>query len=171
MGHALRVSSIIGLALVLLSACGSSQTLVIDTQPEGAEVYLQRRGHTNISAGVSGLAAGTHQNEQFAEEFYLIGTTPLTYEFDLDETDTAVHVPALGDAAVTRHFEDGTLRFERTGYQTIERAVRFNGDEITLNIALEPEEEGESGDSAPDDAGASPEAGEEGGAVEEEPSM
>ena len=124
------------LAAALSTACGSAQKVSVRTDPIGAEVYLQRRGDIEIDAKVSGIP-GKVTTSRFEEDFRLIGNAPVDYEFDLSETEVGVDVPG-GSGKVIRHYREGTIRIERNGYETVIRVVRFSGDEVKLDVTLQP---------------------------------
>ena len=125
----------LGLAGVLLvSACSSTQEILVVTAPAGAEVSLQRRGELAIHASVSGIG-GTIAADSFEDEFISLGTSPVNYEFKRKKREVAVHGPGAG-GNVTRHYIEGTIRIELPGYITVERRVRFDGDAIELNVSL-----------------------------------
>lgn len=120
--------------------CTATQQIVVKTEPTGADVYLQRSGDVTVDANVMGIM-GSVEQDRYTEDFYYLGTTPVTYEFDLEETDSAVHAPGLGGGAVTRRHREGTVRVEMTGYETVQRPVRFTGDQLHMMITLEPQNE------------------------------
>ncbi|MGB5304474.1 MAG: hypothetical protein WBP17_15100 [Gemmatimonadota bacterium] len=124
------------LAAVLLASCGSAQKVSVRTDPDGAEVYLQRRGDLEINARVKGIP-GKVTASAFEEDFRLLGNAPVEYEFELSEDEVGIDVPE-GSGSVTRHYKEGTIRVERPGYETVVRLVRFSGSPVDLTIALQP---------------------------------
>ncbi len=122
--------------LVLLAACGSKQKISVRTDPVGAEVYLQRRGELEINANVKGIPGKITANA-FEEDFRLLGTAPVDYEFDLSEDDVGIDTPE-GSGKITRHYKEGTVRVERAGYETVVRPVYFSGGTANLTITLVP---------------------------------
>jgi hypothetical protein len=101
--------------LTLFCACGATQTLHIETDPTGAEVYLMRRGEYEVSASVGGIG-GSFDGDEFQEDFYLIGTTPVDYEFRLSDSEGSFSVPGLpAGASVTKHFREGVIRIVMSG--------------------------------------------------------
>ncbi len=122
--------------LVLLAACGSKQKISVRTEPVGAEVYLQRRGELEINANVKGIPGKITANA-FEEDFRLLGTAPVDYEFDLSEDDVGIDTPE-GSGKITRHYKEGTIRVERAGYETVVRPVYFSGGTANLTITLVP---------------------------------
>lgn len=52
-----------------------------------------RRGEYEVNASIEGFG-GNFDSDTFEEEFYLLGTTPLEYEFNL----VLNLVPSMGDA-------------------------------------------------------------------------
>jgi hypothetical protein len=123
------------LGLILLPGCASTEKLSIQTEPSGAEVFLQRCGDLEVHAAVEGVY-GALDADSIGEDFYWLGTTPLEYEFDLREHEAAVYSPRAG-GSVSRHFTEGTIRIVREGYQTVERLVRFSGSPISLVVPLQ----------------------------------
>jgi hypothetical protein len=107
----------------------------VQTEPSGAQVYLQRRGDVEVEVRVGGTY-GKVGMESFTEDFYSLGTSPIEYEFDLSDEKGAVHTPDVG-GAVKRHHKEGTVRIELDGYQAVEQKVRFTGDPIELVITLQ----------------------------------
>ena len=83
--------------------------------------------------GVSGQAEGDGFEE---DDFYFLGKTPLTYEFDLEETQSSVGVPGVANVSVERRFTEGVLRIELEGHSPIEKTVRFTGDDIAFDFEL-----------------------------------
>jgi hypothetical protein len=124
------------LGLVILAGCASTQKLSVQTEPSGAEVFLQRRGDLEVHAAVEGVY-GALDADSIGEDFYSLGTTPLEYEFDLREQEAAIYSPRAG-GSVSRHFTEGTIRIVREGYQTVERLMRFSGNPISLVIPMQP---------------------------------
>jgi len=126
------------IVLSLFCACGATQRLHIETDPEGAEVYLMRRGEYEVTASVSGIG-GSFDGDDFQEDFYLIGTTPVDYEFGLSDSEGSFSIPGLpAGASVTKHFREGVIRIVMSGYETEERTVQFSVSELNLVIALDP---------------------------------
>ena len=129
----------LSVVIVLVSACGATQKLHIETVPEGAEVYLQRRGEYEVSASVSGIG-GTFDGDSFEDDFYLLGTTPLDYEFDLSDSEGSFSIPGIpAGASVTKHFREGVIRIVMSGYTTEERTVQFSDNELSLTLTLDEE--------------------------------
>lgn len=129
------------IGVVLLSACGASQQLHIESDPSGAEVYLMRRGEYEISGNVDGFS-GSFEGEAFEEGFYLLGSTPLEYEFDLSDTESAFVIPGLpASASVTKVYQEGILRVVMDGYVTEERTIQFSDNLFHLVLAMDEERE------------------------------
>ena len=130
---------VLAVAIALVTACGASQKLHIETAPEGAEVYLQRRGEYEVSASVSGIG-GTFDGDSFEDDFYLLGTTPLDYEFDLSDSEGSFSIPGIpAGASVTKYFREGVIRIVMNGYRTEERTVQFSNNELNLTLSLDVE--------------------------------
>jgi hypothetical protein len=140
--RAFRVLSPILIGIVLLlSGCGASQQLHIESDPSGAEVYLMRRGEYEISGNVDGFA-GSFEGETFEEDFYLLGSTPLEYEFDLSDTESAIVIPGVpASATVTKIYQEGILRVVRDGYITEERTIQFSNNVFHLVLDMDEERE------------------------------
>jgi hypothetical protein len=147
---------LLAVIIALATACGSSRVLHIETDPEGAEVYLQRRGEYEISASVSGIG-GTFDGDSFEDDFYFLGTTPLDYEFDLSDSEGSFSIPGVpAGASVTKHFREGVIRIVMNGYRTEERTVQFSNNDLNLILSLDAETsggDGGSGEREPRDGG------------------
>lgn len=116
--------------------CASAQRIRVETDPIGAQVYLQLRGDLEVQARVAGVVGGA-ELESFEEDWFLLGTSPVDYEFERRETEAAVHSPDAG-GSVTRHYREGTLRIELEGFETAVRVVRFAGDDVVWIVRLRP---------------------------------
>ncbi len=128
--------SVLTVSLAVTAACGAGQQLHIESVPSGAEVYLMRRGEYEINANVDGFG-GSFDGDSFEEDFYLLGTTPLDYEFDLSDTESSFYLPGLpARASVSKHYQEGILRVEMDGYETEERTIHFSGNLFNLVISL-----------------------------------
>jgi hypothetical protein len=124
------------LALVPLVGCASTQKVKVRTDPVGAEVYLQRRGDLEIDAEVLGVP-GKVTARTFEEDFRLLGNAPVEYEFDRSEREVGIRT-SEGHGTVVKHYREGTIRVERSGYEAVVRVVRFAGSTIDLMITLQP---------------------------------
>ncbi len=130
--------SILVTSFAAITACGSGQQLVIDSDPSGAEVYLMRRGEYEVNASVDGIS-GNFDGDSFEEDFYLLGTTPLEYEFDLTDTESSFYIPGVpAGLSVTKHYQEGILRVEMNGYATEERTIQFSNNLFNLVLSLIP---------------------------------
>lgn len=131
----------VGIVLCLLTGASvgcapKHQRLTVETLPLGAEVYLQRSGEVKVAAAVAGYY-GSLGADSFAEGFYSLGTTPVDYEFRLENQEAVVAGgPVWGE--VMRRYTEGRIRVVMDGYRTVERAVRFTGDRIDLEVDLQP---------------------------------
>lgn len=128
---------VIAVSLFCSLGCASTQKLTIQTDPSGAEVSLQRRGVIEMSANVLGIS-GSVDEEEFEDEFYLLGNAPLDHKFKIKESEASISRAGLGGASITRHYREGTLRIEMSGYKTAERLVQFTGEPVTITISLQP---------------------------------
>lgn len=124
---------------LILAACASTQELSVRTIPDGAEVFLQRRGDLEMKGSVLGVY-GELDGDSFQDEFYSLGIAPVEYEFDLEDPEASVRGREVS-GTVVRRFKEGTIRVVKAGYRTVERVVRFSGDRIDLRISMEPENE------------------------------
>jgi hypothetical protein len=130
--------SILIISLAVITACGAGQQLNIESDPSGAEVYLMRRGEYEVNASIDGFG-GSFDGDSFEEEFYLLGTTPLEYEFDLTDTESSFYVPGLpAGVSVTKHYQEGILRVEMDGYETEQRTIQFSNNLFNLVLSLVP---------------------------------
>jgi hypothetical protein len=131
----LRYGIVLVLAAGVFGACAPRhQRLTVETLPRGAEVYLQRSGEVEVEASAMGFS-GSFDAGSFAEGFYSLGTTPIDYEFLLEDQEAAVSGgPARGE--VMRRYTEGRIRVVMDGYRTVERVVRFTGNHIDLELDL-----------------------------------
>ncbi|MCD4847480.1 MAG: hypothetical protein K8R76_04740 [Candidatus Aegiribacteria sp.] len=140
--------SILIISFAAITACGTGQQLNIESDPSGAEVYLMRRGEYEVNASVEGFG-GSFDGDSFEEEFYLLGTTPLEYEFDLSDTESSFYIPGLpAGVSVTKHYKEGILKVEMDGYETEQRTIQFSDNLFNLVLNLVPfrgDAEGDSG--------------------------
>jgi hypothetical protein len=127
---------LVTLGLGTFTACSSLQRIRVETDPVGASVYLQRRGEIEVHGRVAGVVGGVGL-DTFEEEFTLLGTAPIDYEFERRVREVSVTSPDIG-GEVTRHYREGTIRIEREGYRPVVRVVRFSGDDIVLIVTMEP---------------------------------
>ncbi len=133
----IRISVLI-ISFAAITACGSGQQLAIESDPGGAEVYLMRRGEYEVNASIDGFG-GSFDGDSFEEEFYLLGTTPLEYEFDLSDTESSFYIPGLpAGVSVTKHYKEGILRVEMDGYETEQRTIQFSNNLFNLVLSLVP---------------------------------
>jgi hypothetical protein len=122
--------------LFLLAGCVATQRVTVDTDPVGAEVFLQRRGQVEMKGGAHGIYAEVDVGS-FEEEEFSLGTAPVDYEFDMEEREALVAGPRAG-GSVTRRYVEGTLRIVMRGFVTVVRRVRFDGGRLNLFVPLEP---------------------------------
>ena len=130
-------AALLSVVTCALGACSSNhQRVTVTTLPVEAEVYLQRSGVMQVNAAYSGFY-GSIGAPSFEEGYYSLGTTPIDYEFVLDQQEaTVAGAGAYGE--VKRRYTEGRIRVVREGYRTVERAVRFTGDLLDFEIQLEP---------------------------------
>ena len=126
--------------LSCLASCSSPGEVVLDlsTNPVGATVYLSRHGGESYRGKLGPLktdvGAGAIQ-----EEFLLIGTSPLTHTVRLEEKRSGAVVLGVG-GAVMREYRVGILLFEKEGYETVERRVRFHDGRVRVVVELQAEQ-------------------------------
>ncbi len=136
--HHARPPAAVALLLALLPiGCGPAmQKVSVTTVPGGAEVFLQRQGEVKVDANVAGvsgqLGAGTFEEEEIS-----LGTSPVEYEFQLEEKEVDVDRAGVS-GKVTRRYTEGVIRVELAGYRPAERRVRFSGDAVSLRLDLQP---------------------------------
>jgi hypothetical protein len=130
----LRVIAVMVVAsLLILTGCAASQSMRVATTPPGATVTLTRIGVTETQGGIVGVGAGG-VGEPFEEPPISLGTSPVEYEFDLEETDEQLSLIGLF-VSVKRKFTEGLIRAEKDGLAA-ERRVRFTGEPILLDLVL-----------------------------------
>jgi hypothetical protein len=122
---------------LLLASCSSTPEVQLDlsSDPVGAQVYLSRRGERSYRAGF-GPVEGDMKSEELNEEFIYLGTSPLEYVSPLEEDESNAKVLGFGGAIVLEYHE-GVLRFEKEGFATVERRVRFKNGTIELHVTME----------------------------------
>ncbi len=108
-----------------------------------------RRGEYEVNASIDGIG-GSVDGDSFEEEFYLLGTTPLEYEFNLSDTESSFYIPGIpAGVSTTKHYHEGILRVEMDGYETEQRTIQFSNNLFNLVLSLVPSQgdtEGDSGD-------------------------
>ena len=127
-------------ASLLLIGCSSSPPLMrLDVQatPTGSRVFLSLQGELAYT-GKLGPIQGDVKSESFEEDFVLLGTAPLTYALPLRETESDATVLGFG-GKVVRKYKEGILRFEKPGFQTVERRIRFHEGETTITVEMPAE--------------------------------
>ena len=120
-------------SLLLLCGCAANQKLSVTTNPPGAQVTLVRFGVTEAEGGVPGASVGA-TGESFEDPPMTLGTSPLEYEFRLEETAKELSIAGLF-VKVTRKFTEGLIRAERDG-RVAERRVTFTGQPLTVDMLL-----------------------------------
>lgn len=126
----------LSLAPVLLTGCSSTPMMELDlrSDPVGAQVYMSRRGEKAVT-GKLGPVKGNVRAESLEEDFVFIGTAPLTYSSPLSETESDARVLGFG-GKVVRKYKDGVIRFEKPGFETVERHVRFQDGELKMKVSM-----------------------------------
>ena len=123
-------------SLLFLTGCGSTPTVELDlsSDPAGAQVFLSRRGERSYRADLGPLE-GDMKSEELVEDFFLLGTSPLAYVSPLEESESNAKVLGFGGAVVLEYHE-GLLRFEKEGFATVERRVRFRKGKIGIHVTM-----------------------------------
>ena len=129
------ISLLVILSLVLCG-CAGTQKLLVSTTPPGASVTLIRFGVTETTAGVPGIGIGG-VGDPFEDAPIVLGTSPLEYEFELEDSGQSAGVAGVF-IDVTRKFTEGLIRAEKGGVAA-ERRVRFTGKPITIDLVLPAE--------------------------------
>ena len=124
----------VGIVLALVTgACASAQRVSVTTTPAGAQVTLVRYGVVEAQGRVAGVSIGGLDRD-FEDEPIVLGTSPVAYEFELEERDREVSVGGAF-VQVVRRFTEGLIRAERNGV-VAERRVRFDGDPVDVDLVL-----------------------------------
>ncbi len=127
MSSRIALAAAVALSILVASGCGApAVAFSIRTEPPGAAVYLSRRGERSYR-GASGPI------RSFEESFMLIGRTPVDFISPLEEQETAFL--RIGVTRV-RRYEHGVLRFEKRGYQSVERHVPLEDGKIFVDVEL-----------------------------------
>jgi len=129
------------LALALLplftTSCRTPEpemSLSLRSQPDGAQVFLSRRGLKDRSENAESFR-GPLVEEAIAEEFVLIGTAPLEYITPLSESET--ETSDLGtESDVLVRYNECVVRFEKPGFKTVERRVRFHDGVMNVKVEM-----------------------------------
>ncbi|MCP3920103.1 MAG: hypothetical protein GY711_31645 [bacterium] len=129
------------LALVLLplftASCRTPEpemALSLRSRPEGAQVFLSRRGLKDHSENAESFR-GPLVEEAVTEEFVLIGTAPLDYVTPLSESET--ETSDLGtESDVLVKYNECVVRFEKPGFAPVERRVRFHDGVMSVKVEL-----------------------------------
>ena len=129
--------------LVVLGAptsagCSSppTSTLRVSSQPEGASVYLSRRGERVYSGGF-GPVMGNVSAEPIVEGFALVGTSPMKHRSPLVEEEADASLLGVG-VTVERRYTTGVLRIEKEGFVPEERIVRLVEGDVRVEVELQP---------------------------------
>ena len=125
------------LLLALLTAgCAGTPMMRLDlaSDPSGASVSISRRGEKAYQ-GSFGPVKGDVDADRFEEAFRSIGTTPLEYSSPLRDTLKDATVLGVGGREILR-FEEAIVRFEKPGYETVEKYVRFERGRRSLSAVL-----------------------------------
>ncbi len=120
-------------SLLLVCGCAATQKLSVLTDPSGAQVTLTRYGIAETEGGVPGVAVGA-AGERFEDPPMTLGTSPVEYEFKLEETDQDISIVGVY-VKVTRKFTEGLVRAEKDG-RLAERRVLFTGKPLVVDLLL-----------------------------------
>lgn len=122
----------------LVGCSGNTQRISIDTDPVGAEVFLQRRGTVEIEADAGAVGVtGKFDGGKFEDEFVSLGNAPVDYQFELEESKAEASYRGQG-GTIRKRYEEGSIRIQRAGYGTVVRVVSFTGSRIALSVTLQP---------------------------------
>ena len=121
--------------LLILCSCAANQRISVTTDPVGAQVSLIRYGVNHVDGSVPGVAVGGIA-DSFEDPPLALGTSPLEYEFALEESGRQVAVGGFF-VKVTRVFTEGMIRAEKNG-RVAERRVRFSGKAVRVDLTLPP---------------------------------
>ena len=127
------VGAVATVAALLLCGCASAQKISVTTTPPGAQVTLIRYGVTEAQGSVAGVSVGGLGGD-FEDPPIVLGTSPLEYEFELEDSGQRVSAGGLS-VVVVRRFTEGLIRAERDG-AVAERRVRFGGDWVVVDLLL-----------------------------------
>ena len=122
--------------LLVLTACSSTPKMELElgSTPQGAQVFLSRRGERAYE-GKLGPLKGDVKSDELEEGFALIGTSPLTYVSPLRETESDATLFGVG-AKVVLKYKDCVVRFVKPGFETVERHVLFQEGEVRVQVKL-----------------------------------
>ncbi len=129
-----RVVALLALgSLLFFCGCATTQKLRVTTDPPGAQVTLVRYGTVRAEGGAPGVTVGA-TGESFEDPPITLGTSPLEYEFQLEETARELSIAGVF-AKVTRKFTEGLVRAEKDG-RVAERRVLFLGKPLAVDLLL-----------------------------------
>jgi len=134
-----RTTTLLLLALTSLTyGCSSTSRCVLQltSEPPGAEVYLSRHGD-RAYRGDFGVVGGEVKSDELVEEFRYVGTTPLEYTTQLEETESGGRFMGVGASVVLR-YDEGFLRVQKKGYEVAERQMLIRDGEVTVHVELLP---------------------------------
>jgi len=123
------------LSLLVLPGCAATQRISVTTAPVGAQVTLIRYGVNRVDGSVPGVSVGGVA-DTFEDPPMVLGTSPLEYEFRLEEGNKQIAIAGLF-VKVTRIFTEGLIRAEKEG-RVAERRVMFSGKPVRVDLTLPP---------------------------------
>jgi hypothetical protein len=123
-------------ALLLLCGCAATQRVSVTTSPVGAQITLIRFGVNHVDGSVPGVSVGGVA-DSFEDPPLFLGTSPLEYEFRLEEGARQIAIGGFF-VKVTRIFTEGLVRAEKDG-RIAERRVLFSGKPVKLDLQLPPQ--------------------------------
>lgn len=124
---------LVPLLLLLAAACAGPQRLVVETEPPGAIVTLERISERRAQGGLYGFSG--HASQGVVHEPTIeLGTSPLQYAFERTRTEQAISLPGVY-GSVTLETREGIVRAEKDG-RFAERRVRFDGSPVHLRLEL-----------------------------------
>lgn len=120
-------------AALLAAGCAERQKILITTTPPGAEVWMIKHGVREVHGGARGIY-GTAQTEPFEDPELYLGTSPVSFEFEIEEDEGGVYTPA-GSISARKIIRDMLIRV-RKGASSAERRVGVTGEPMTIEIPL-----------------------------------
>ena len=127
----------------LVAACSSTPKarLIVQTEPEGAQVFLARHGERNYQGNI-GPVEGDVKKEDISEESVFIGDSPIEHKTLLEEVESGGTFFGLG-AKVVLAWDEGVVRVEKAGYEPVERRIKLKDGEVKVNVELVSVETGD----------------------------
>jgi hypothetical protein len=135
---AMKKSALLAFVILALTAgCATMQRIHVDTDPPGAEINLQKSGTISVSGHAPSVIYGSAEMETFEEPPIVLGKSPVSYEFPLNEKEAGGHVPGVVYVDKERKVKKGMIRAELGGV-IAEKHVEFTGDPIEIKLKIDP---------------------------------